>query len=97
MVAVQGIATAAEIVIFSVRRQHIVDVVVKAFEGKEGAVFISLGSMVKHYVQKYLDTVLVKDTDQVFQLITLPVILCAGSVAGVGGEEADCVISPVIV
>ena len=35
--------------------------------------------------------------DEVFQLVALPVVLGAGGVAGVGGEEADSVVAPVVV
>ena len=40
---------------------------------------------------------LIEDLDQVLKFIALPVILCAGCVAGVGGEKADRVVAPVIV
>ena len=96
MVAVHGIPAAAEIIIISVRRQHIVYVVVKALEGKAGTVFISLGRMVKDHVQEAFDAVVVEGPDQRFQLIALPVVFRFPSVAGVGSKEADRVIAPVI-
>ena len=53
--------------------------------------------MVEHHVQVYFDTVFVAVLDEAFEFVALPVILQAGGIAGVGGEEADGVVPPVVV
>ena len=96
VVAVEGVAAAAEVVVPPVRGEQVVDVVVKALEGEEGPLLIALGGVVEHHVQIDLDPPAVAVPDEVFQLVALPVILGAGGVAGVGGEEADGIVPPVV-
>ena len=97
VVAVDRVAAAAEIVVLPLRRQQVVDVVVKALEREEGPLFVALRRVVEHHVQVHLDTVLLECLDQTFQLVALPVVLRSGGIAGVGGEEADGVVPPVVV
>ena len=96
MIAVQGVAAAAEIVIIPIGRQHVVDVVVKALEGEEGAHLIALGGVVKDHIQDDLDPIVVEGFDQLLELITLHVPLGRGGIAGVGGKEAYGIVAPVI-
>ena len=97
VVAVQRVAAAAEIVIIPVRRQDIIDIIVDPLEGEAGAVVISLRRVVEHHVQDDLDSVLLQLVDQLLQLIPLMVVLHHGGIAGVGGEKAHRVVSPVII
>ncbi len=96
MVAVERIATAAEIVIAPVGREHVVNVVVKAFEAEKRAVFVPLRRMVKYHVQDHLDPLGVERADQALKLVALMVVPVRGGIARVGREEADRVIAPVI-
>ena len=97
MVAVDRVAAAAEIIVLSLRRQQIVNIVVKALEGKEGSLLVAFRRVVEHHVQIHLYAVLLESPDEIFQLIALPVILPPGGIAGVGREKADGVVSPVVV
>ena len=64
MVAVQSISAAAEIIIMAVGGQQIINIVVKAFEGKAGAHLISFGGVVEHHVQYDLHAVIMQRLDQ---------------------------------
>ncbi len=97
MIAVERIAAAGEIVVIPLGGEQVVDVVVKALEGEEGAHLIALGGVVEHHVQVYLDPPLLAGPDEVFQLVPLPVILGGGGVAGVGGEKAHRAVAPVVI
>ena len=97
MVAVESVAAPAEIIIKPFRCKHIINVIVKPLKWKIRSVLISLRSMVKHHVQIHLDSMGIKQVDQTLQFISLPVILLAGSIAGIGWKEADRIVSPVIV
>ena len=66
MVAVQSIAAAAEIVIVPIRRQHIINLIVKSFETKCGTFFISLRGVIEHNVQDHFDPILMQLPDQRF-------------------------------
>ena len=57
VVTVHGIAAAAEIIIKALRRQHIVNIVVKALEGKTGTKLIPLCCMIEYYVQNTFNPV----------------------------------------
>ena len=97
VVAVHGVAAAGEVVILPVGGEQIVDVVVKALEGEEGAFFVALGGVVEHHVQIDLDAPAVASLNQPFELVALPVELGGGGVAGVGSEKADGAVAPVVV
>ena len=96
MIAVQRIPAPAEIIIVPVRGEHIVDIVVKTFEGKARAQLIALGGVVEYDIQDHFDPVVMELFDHVFELQPFPVILQGGAVACVRSEEADRVVSPVI-
>ena len=96
MIAVDGVPAAGEIVVISIRREHIVDVVIESLEGYERPVFIPLRGMVEHHIQNDLDAGRMKITDQRPQLIPLVVVLLLRAIARIGGKIADSVISPVI-
>ena len=96
MIAVEGIAASAEIVILSIWREHIVNIIIKAFKTEEWTVFISLSCMVKHHIQKYFDTIFVQFFDQSFQFIPLMGIFVFCGVTGVGGEKTYRIVTPVI-
>ena len=97
VVAVEGVAAAAEIVIIPLRGEQVVNIVVKALEGEEGAPPVALGGVVEHHIQIDLDAPPVGLLNEQLQLVALPVVLGAGGVAGVGGEEADGAVPPVVV
>ena len=64
MIAVQRIAAAAEIIIPAIRREHVIDPVVKALETEAGTLFIALRRMIEHHVQNDLDPVFMERPDQ---------------------------------
>ena len=64
MVAVHGIATSAEIVVMSIRCQHIINIIINALKRKTRSILISLGSMVKHNIQNDFHAVCLEFTDQ---------------------------------
>ena len=96
MIAVQRISTAAEVIVFPVRGEHIVDIVVKPLETERRAHFIPFSRMVEHNVQDHVDLIVVQRFDQPLQLHSLAVIFDAGGVACIRREEADRIIAPVI-
>ena len=96
MIAVQRIAAAAEIIIPAIRREHVIDPVVKALEAEAGPLLISLCRMVEHHVQNNLDPVLMECPDQLLQLRPFPVELIRRRIAGVRGKKADRIVAPVI-
>ena len=51
MVAIEGIAAAAEIIILSIRRQQIVNIIVEALEREKRPSLVAFGGVVEHYVQ----------------------------------------------
>src|SRR5699024_2847473 len=60
MITIQSISTSAEIIVMSVRSQHIINVIVDSFEGKDRAVLISLGGVVKNHIQDNFNPILVQ-------------------------------------
>ena len=74
VIAVDRIAAAAEVIVVSLRRQHVIDVIVKALEGNHGTVTVSLCRVVKHHVQDALDAALMKLPDEFFQFMALVVV-----------------------
>ena len=96
MVTVQCVAAPAEVIIFSVRGEHIVDVIVKPFETEGRPHLISLSRVVEHDVQDYVDLIVMKRLDQPLEFHSFPVIFDTGRIACVRREEADRIVSPVI-
>ncbi len=96
VVAVQGIAAAAEVVVVPVGRQHVVDLVVEAFETEGGALFVPFGGVVEHHVQNHFYAVVVKGLDQHFQLCALMIVFIICDIGGVGGEKAHGIVAPVV-
>ena len=96
MVAVQGVAHAREVVVLSVGREHVVDVVVQALEAEEGTALVALGRVVEHHVQDHVDAVGVQLPDEGLELTALAPGLGRGGRARVGRKEADRVVAPVV-
>ena len=96
VIAVKGIAAAAEVVILPGGHQHVIDVIVKALEGQEGSVLIAFGRMVEDNVQDDLDPVLFQDLDGLFQLCSLFVVFQRSREGGVGGKEGNGIVAPVL-
>ena len=96
VITVQRISAATEVIVFPVRGEHIVDIVVKSFETERRPHFISFGRMVEHNVQDHVDLIVVQRLDQTFQLHSLTIIFNAGGVACIRGKEADRIIAPVV-
>ena len=63
MVAVEGVATATEVIIFTSWSQHIINVIVKALKGDTRSHLVSFSCMVKYHIQKTLDTIVMKPLD----------------------------------
>ena len=78
----------------SVRSQHIVNVVVKAFERKARTEFISFGSVVEDNVEDHFDTIVVEILDQCLKFKSFAVIFHGGTVACIWRKETDRIISP---
>ena len=68
MVAVQGVAAAAEVVVFAVRGEHVVDIVVKALKRKTGTVFVALRCVVEDHIEDDVNLVVVQCLDELFEL-----------------------------
>ena len=64
MIAVQRVPAAAEVVIRSVRGQHIVDVVVKALKTERRTHLVPFSGMVEHHIQDDVDLIVVEGFDQ---------------------------------
>ena len=60
MITVQGIAATAEIIIISIRCQHIINLIVKALEAEGGTILITFSRVVKYHIQDYFDPIVVK-------------------------------------
>ena len=87
MVAVQCVSAAAEIIVIPVRSQHVVNVIVKAFEAEGSSKFVSLGSMVKYHIQDHFNPIVMKGFDKGLQFRSLTVIFVDRGVAGIGGKK----------
>ena len=74
MVTVQGIPAAAEIVIFSLRGKHIINIIVKTFEREARTELISLCGMVEHDIKDHFYSVIVQFLDHIFQFQPFTVI-----------------------
>ncbi len=95
VIAVEGIAAAAEIVVLSARGEHIVDAVVHALEAHEGTFAVSLRRVVEHDVQDDLDLALLEQLDQFLELGPLLVIFDRGCIGCIGGKKSHRIIAPV--
>ena len=96
MITVQCISAAAEIVIISLRCQQIIDVIIESLEGKTVPHLIAFSRVIKYHIQNTFDAVLMKFSDHLLQFRSLSVIFQTGSIAGIGREETDCIIAPVV-
>ena len=96
MIAVQRISAPGEVVVVSLRREHIVDVVIQSLKREHGAVFISLGRMVKDDIQKDLYTVLVELLYHCLELIAFMIVLPGRCIAGIRSKETDGVVAPIV-
>ena len=96
MVTVQCIAAAAEIIIFSVRRKHIIYIIVKSFKRYERTILISLRRVVEHHIQDHFDIIVMKFPDQVFKLCTLSVKFFLRAVACIRRKKTHRIVTPVV-
>ena len=96
VVAVERVAGAAEVEIVAIRRQHVVDLVVEPAERDIGSHLVAFSGVVKHHVQKHLNTGPVQLLDEVLELIGLHAQFAGCRIAGLGGEEANRAVSPVL-
>ena len=64
MGAVDRIAAAAEIIIAAIGGQHVIDIIVKSFQRKTGAIRVTLRSMIENNIQETFDAVIVQLPDQ---------------------------------
>ena len=63
MIAVERITASAEIIIMTVRREHIIHTVVQPLEGKGRTVFIPFGCVIEDHIQKDLYAVFIQLLD----------------------------------
>ena len=61
-----------------------------------GPLLVALGGVVEHHVEEDLDAVAVQFLDERLQLVDLHAELAGGGVAGLGREEADGAVAPVV-
>ena len=94
MVTVQSVSAATEVVVISVRSQHIVNVVVESLEAEGRSLFISLCSVVKYNIQDNFDAICMKFADQSLELCSLAVVFIGRRIAAVRCEETDRIIPP---
>ncbi len=97
VVCIQCIAAPAEVIILSVGREQIIYIVVQSFKGNKRSLFIAFGRVVKDYVQKNLNAVIVQCTNKTFELRALSVMLSLGTVCRVGGKKRNRIIAPIII
>ena len=74
MITVQRVSAAAEIIIIAIRRQHIVNIIVKPFETEGWSLLISFCRMVKYHIQNHFNAIIMKCTDQFFQFQSFLII-----------------------
>ena len=74
MITVHDIATATEIIIITIRCQHIVNIIVKPFETEGWPLLISFCRMVKYHIQNHFNAIVMKCTDQFFQFQSFLII-----------------------
>src|SRR5699024_8577217 len=65
MIAVQCISAAAEIIVFSVRCEHVVDIVVKTFKAEGRSHLVPFRRVVEYHVEDHIDLVVMECLDQV--------------------------------
>lgn len=70
MVAVHHIAAAAEIVIFPIRRKHVVDIVVNPLKRETRSHLVSFRSMVKHNIKDDFYPICIQFMNQAAELIS---------------------------
>ena len=92
MVAVQRVAAPAEVIIFSIRSEHIVNVIVKPFEAEGRSHLISFCRVIEYDVKDYVDFIVMERFDQPLQFHSFPIILDTGRIACVRGRRSrqDC-------
>ena len=95
MVTVQSISTSAEIVVISLWSQHIINLIVKALKAEGFSQLVSFCGMIEYNIKNYFNAIFVKFTDQFFQLRSLAVMFCLGSITGVRRKEVYGIVSPV--
>ena len=93
MVAVQSVSTAAEIVVISVRRQHVVNVIVESLETEGRSLLVALCGMVEYNVEDDFNPVCMKFTDQCLELCTFSVVLVGRRVAAVRSKKAHSIVA----
>ena len=95
---VEGVAGAGvvHVVALVVVDQPVVRGVVDAAHGQRRAEVVALGGVVVDHVEDHLDAGLVQRADHRLELLHLPARGGAAAVLGVGREEADGVVAPVV-
>ena len=85
-----------EVVLLGVFDEPVVGGVVEAAESQSGAHVVALGRVVVDDVHDDFDVRLMEGLDHGLELVDLAAEPVGGSVAVVGGEEADGVVSPIV-
>ena len=71
VVAVQRIATPAEVIVVPIGGEHVIGLVVNATIRDIGSLLVAFGSMVEHHVENHLNAVGVQLFHQILQLVHL--------------------------
>ena len=84
------------VVLLIVVDQAVVRGVVDTAHRQGGAQVVAFGGVVVHHVQDDFDVFFVQSADHGLELLHLAAGRGAGRVLGVGGQEADCVVAPIV-
>ena len=95
MVAVEGIAAAAEVVVVSSGRLCVIDIAVYPLEGEKRAVPVSLCRVVEDHIQDHFDPLILEEPDHLLEFVSFLVVLDGCGIGCIGGIESHCIVSPV--
>ena len=97
VVGIKAVARAAVIrVVSSVFLQNVIGAVFETLEGEGGSFVVTLGRVVKHHIQNHFDARLVHCLHHIPKLVHRAKRGLVGAVRGVGREEADGTVTPIV-
>ena len=96
VVGVHGVAATGVVDVAAVGCEGVVDVVGETAVAEGGALVVPLGGMVVDHVEDHLDPGLVQRLHHVPELVQRAERFLVGAEGGMGGEEGDGAVSPVV-